>query len=214
MRGSKISVVVSFILAAVCSISTAQAQRTDILEATGMKVTGYADRISVQPGEVVRFMTSSNQPRYRLDLVRLIHGDESRGGPGFKEEVIDTPVNAEYPGQVHSWDSGSYAVVPDHEALRLGESFTLQAWIYPTTPQSGVQGLLTKWSAKADGGYALVIDEDGSLGLWLSDPQGNVTKVRTAKPFRVTLPINGSFQDDNWYFVAAVYDAVNSKVTL
>jgi N,N-dimethylformamidase len=214
MRASRISVVVSFILAAVWSLSTVQAQRTDVLEATGMKVTGYADRISVQPGEVVRFMISSNQARYRLDLVRLIHGDESPTGPGFKEEVIDTPINAEYPGRLQSWDSGSYAVVPDHEALRLSGSFTLQAWIYPTIPQRGVQGLLTKWSVTAGGGYALVIDEDGSLGLWLSDTQGNVTKVRTEKPFRVTLPINGSFQDDNWYFVAAVYDAVASKVTL
>ena len=214
MRGNGILFVVSFIVAAVCGISPVQAQRTDILEATGMKVTGYADRMSVQPGEVVRFMISSNQPRYRLDLVRLIHGDESPTGSGFKEEVIDAPINAEYPGTVQTWDAGSYAVVPDHEALRLTGSFTLQAWIYPATPKSGVQGLLTKWSAKAGGGYALVIDEDGSLGLWLSNAQGNVTKVRTEKPFRQTLPINGSFQDDNWYFVAAVYDAEASKVTL
>jgi hypothetical protein len=41
-----------------------------------MKIIGYADRFSVQPGETIRFMVSAQDIKtYRADIVRLIHGD-------------------------------------------------------------------------------------------------------------------------------------------
>jgi N,N-dimethylformamidase len=197
---------------ALAAATGAAGERLDILEATGLRVVGYADRLSLQPGERVRFMVSTTQPRYRLEVVRLLHGDEGTRGPGFREEPIEAAVNGEHRGRLQTWRNGSFATVPDHAALRLTGSFTVTAWIYPTTPRKGVQGLVAKWSANA-GGYALVIEEDGSLGLWLSGAGGQV-KVRTDRPLRATQPINGSFQDDNWYFVAAAYDAAASRVTL
>ena len=39
-----------------------------------MKIVGYADRLSVQPGQSIRFMVSSELPAYRTEIVRLIHG--------------------------------------------------------------------------------------------------------------------------------------------
>ena len=54
----------------------------------GMRVVGYADRFSIQPGETIKFMVSSEVPQYRADIVRLIHGDTNPKGPGFKEEVV------------------------------------------------------------------------------------------------------------------------------
>ena len=109
-----------------------------------MKIVGYADRLSVQPGETVRFMVSSELPSYRADIVRLVHADDSPGGPGFKEEEVPTSVSGEYPGRKQDLHSGSYVIVPDSPALRLSGSFTLQAWVYPTTPEKGVQEILTK----------------------------------------------------------------------
>ena len=112
-----------------------------------MKIVGYSDRWSVQPGERLRFMVSTELRSYRADIVRLIHGDDTPGGPGFKDEPIETPVSGEYPGRQQPIRKGSYVTVPDSPALRLTGSFTLQAWIYPTTPKKGVQGILTKWGA-------------------------------------------------------------------
>ena len=89
----------------------------------GMTVVGYADRLSVEQGQTVRFMVSSEFARYRADIVRLIHGDTNANGPGFKEAVIDTPINGDYPGKYQSFPNGSYAIVPDNDALRLSESF-------------------------------------------------------------------------------------------
>ena len=53
-----------------------------------MNLVGYTDRLTAAPGDTVRFMVSSQHPRFRADLVRLIHGDESprrprlQGAPG------------------------------------------------------------------------------------------------------------------------------------
>src|SRR6185436_14650518 len=38
-------------------------------------IVGYADHLRIQPGETIKFMVSSETPRYRADIVRLIHGD-------------------------------------------------------------------------------------------------------------------------------------------
>ena len=36
-------------------------------------IIGYSDKLSVQPGEKVSFMVSSDFPKYHADIVRLYH---------------------------------------------------------------------------------------------------------------------------------------------
>ena len=148
-----------------------------------MEVVGYADRLSVAPGETLRFYVSCQQPTYQADIVRLIHGDPNPKGPGFKEELVSTPVSSEYPGRRQDIHTGSHIIVPDAPPLRLADGFTLYAWIYATTPQKGVQGILTKWS-EVEGGYGLVLDEGGVLAAWLTDPAGRTERVRINTPLR------------------------------
>ena len=111
-----------------------------------MNLVGYTDRLSAAPGDTVRFMVSSQHPRYRADLVRLIHGDESPAGPGFKERDVPSAMNGEYPGRSKPIHSGSYVHVPSHPALDALASFTVTAWVFPTTPTAGLQGLITRWT--------------------------------------------------------------------
>ena len=168
------------------------------------RIIGYADRLSVQPGQTIRFMVSSELPQYRADIVRLIHGDPNPKGPGFKEELAETPINSVYPGRKQELNIGSYAVVPDSPPLRQQGSLSLQAWIYPTTPQKGVQGILTKWSARDHTGYGLFVGKDGSLALSIGDRNGRVAKVRSSKPLHRS----------SWYFVAATFDARSGRAVL
>ena len=102
-----------------------------------MNLVGYTDRLSAAPGDTVRFMVSSEHPRFRADLVRLIHGDESPAGPGYKEREVPSAINGEYPGRSKPIHSGSYVHVPSHPALDALDalaSFTVTAWVFPTTP--------------------------------------------------------------------------------
>jgi N,N-dimethylformamidase len=161
-----------------------------------LRIVGYSDPLSVTPGEAVRFMVSTSLPSYRAEIVRLIHGDRSPEGPGYKADLVDSPINGEYPGRYQALHAGSYVRVPDSAALRVTGSLSLTAWIYPTTPSKGLQGILTKW-AGSRGGYGLFVDETGALALWLGEPGGGVTVVGSGTPMRRA----------TWYFVAGVYDA-------
>jgi N,N-dimethylformamidase len=169
-----------------------------------MRITGYADKWSVQQGDAIKFYVNSDgPPRYNAQLVQLIHSDTNPAGPGFKARPVEAPVNGEHAGRKQVIHSGSYAVVPDRKPLRV-DSFTLQCWIWPTMPRKvegywkpGPQGLVTKWSNNQ--GYGLFLDSDGCVNLWIND-----RKLSTGVPVR----------DRAWHFVAATFDAETGKAVL
>lgn len=195
-----------------------------------MGIVGYADHMSVEPGEVITLMVSSQAPRYRADIVRLIHGDANPNGPGIKEIVIQSAAAGEYAGKRQALPLGSYVTVPDNSALRLTGSFTIAAWIAPTRhdPQApggsapnGDQGIVTKWSERDRSGYGLFIEDDGRLALWLGDKGGRIEKVRSSIPLRPWVPsIPGAagarpqHVTTAWYFVAASYEASSGRAVV
>ena len=192
-------------------------------------LSGYADRLSVEPGGDIDFMVSSERAQYRADLVRLIHGDANPDGPGIKERVIDVPVNGEYPGRSQNLPLGSYAIVPDHPVLRLEGSFTVTAWIAPTSQRgdSGAsgsvfarsEGVVTKWAGDR-GGYGVFIDEMGRLSVRLRDANGTTQIVNADQPLRPWVPaifgMNNRPQGvtTTWYFVAVSFDAATGRVVI
>jgi N,N-dimethylformamidase len=194
-----------------------------------MDIVGYADHLTIQPGETVKFMVSSRSPQYRADIVRIIHADINPRGPGYKESLVETPANGSYPGKRQVLPLGSHVLVADSPALRLTGSFTLTAWIAPTKhdplvagPPVGLQGILTKWSGPDSTGYGLFIDETGRLTLMLGDKTHGVEKIQVEPALRAWVPmIPGAARfprpqgvTTNWYFVAASFDASTGKVVL
>ena len=148
-----------------------------------MQIVGYSDKLSVFPGEEIKFMVSvDGGAEYQVEIVRLIHGDTNPEGPGFKEQVVKTSAAGKYPGRKQEIDAGSYGIVADSTVLQNLESFALQAMICPTTPTKGAQGIITKWDGAKSAGYALVIDEKGCAALWLGDGAGKSEKVSSGKP--------------------------------
>ena len=216
---------------AVAVLAVAPAAQTNRLGSTDVPamlrergIVGYANRLSVQPGETIRFMVSSELPRYRADIVRLIHGDANPNGPGLKETEIDTPVSGEYDGRRQELPFGSYVLVPDNPALRLRGSFTVTAWVAPTTPgvsfgERSAQGIVTKWSADGEGGYGVFIDEGGRLALRLGGEDGATETLHADTPLRAwRSAIPGAARPRPhgvptvWYFVAVSYDADGGRV--
>ena len=64
-----------------------------------MKITGYADKFGVHPGETIKFFVNCDGPKeYKAELVKMIHGDTNPRGPGFMEEPIEAACNATYEG--------------------------------------------------------------------------------------------------------------------
>src|SRR5882724_2448812 len=157
-----------------------------------MKITGYGDKLSATPGETIKFMVNCELPAYTVEVVRIICGDTNPAGPGVKEKVVKTPVNKTYKGRKQTIEVGSYVTIPSNPLLENLESFSLQAMIWPTTPEKGRQVIMSKFADHDKCGMALVISErDGSIGLILGDGHGNHETLTTGKPLLAR----------EWYFV-------------
>ena len=166
-----------------------------------LRITGYSDRYSIHPGDEIKFYVNSEKGEdYDARLVRLIHGDTNPEGPGYKEEEIAAPFDRTYKGRNQKIHGGSYVIVP-HDARMTVESFTIQAFVFPTTPTKGPQGILTKWVG--DTGYGLFIDENAHLALRIGGG-GTVRTIASGKPLLRKV----------WYLAAASYDARTGAVRL
>ena len=169
------------------------------------KVVGYANAWSVMPGDTLSIMVSTyGAERYRADLVRVICGDDDPDHGIYREAEIAAPFNGEYPGRTQPTVAGSYVIVPDVPAIAAPGSFTVQAWVFPTTPDRGEQGLIANWIGETASGFALLIDDAGALAMRLGDGNGNVAQVSTGGPLAVR----------RWHLVAAAYDAATRDLSV
>ena len=169
-----------------------------------MKIVGYADRFSVEPGQKIKFMVSSLEPSYRADIVRLVHGDDNPAGPGFKSRAVGS-ISKTLKGRAQTFRKGSYILVKNGPPLRDLSSFTIQVWVYPTTPRKGFQSIVSQLVEAGGGtGYALVIDKDGRLALQIRDETGATEAVGSDRELRAS----------EWYFVAATYDGKTGRMSL
>jgi N,N-dimethylformamidase len=125
---------------------------------------GYADRISVQPGEAIEFKVSSEDGAYTAAIVRLIHADTNPAGPGYREQKV--PGAAWHlSGRRQAVNPGSCVIVPPADALRPARSFALDLLIWPTTPESAGQIIASLWDPARQSGWLLMLD--GKAGLTL-----------------------------------------------
>ncbi len=169
-----------------------------------LRITGYSDKYSVCPDDKMEFyINSENDEDFEVQLVRLIHGDTNPDGPGYKEEEVNADCNGNYRGRNQRIHGGSYVIIPQNDLLNV-ESFTLQAYVFPTTPDKGRQGLLTKYVEGENTGFGLFIDKNSCLELKIGDGSGQVFRLSTKKPMMRKV----------WYLIAASYDARSGKVTL
>jgi N,N-dimethylformamidase len=161
---------------------------------------GYADKLSVEPGETIAFMVSTEHERYRAEIVRFTAGPPRSGDAGITGPAL---MSGDYSGRVQPIATGSYVLVPDSEALRLGEEFTIQAWLWPTLPARGHdQGIVTQWSPTARAGFALLLDGAGRLALRLGDGAGGSVQVTAPEPLSAK----------RWVFVAASYGDGRARI--
>ena len=167
------------------------------------RVLGYADPLSVAPGEEIRFMvgTLDGPRRYRAEIVRLVCGDT---GPGALKTVrVPTSIEGEHEGAPQPIDAGSYAIVEHPDAFGALARFTLQAFIQPTRvpvrPAPRRQVVMGTWAEDRRAGFALLLDDAGALALVVGD-----ALVSTGVPLTAR----------RWYHVAASVDLVAGTVTL
>src|SRR5215470_15014951 len=168
------------------------------------RVMAYADPWSVTPGETVRFMVSCiGSDRYTAQIVRLKQPEAGPLATPFAPEPVGAPCNGVHAGRRQTIPIGSLAVVPANAAVAIAGSFTLFAYVFPTTPKKGRQAIMGTWCEQEQMGYGIEIGDDGALALRIG-----------AGPARVTVVSSGVPMNRRWYFAAAQFDRERGTATL
>ena len=165
-------------------------------------LTGYSNRLSVEPGGTIEFKISSTASApYRARLVRIIHGDPNPAGPGYKYEDVPAEFEGDYPSRLQTTSLGSYGRVEHGDTFPPLGAVTLSALIWPTLPAKGVQGILSKCDPQTGTGVVLGLGADGVFAQ-VGQGDGNFFRLATGTPLR----------DRVWYCVWASYDPTSGAV--
>jgi N,N-dimethylformamidase len=143
-----------------------------------LKIVGYTDRLSVRPGEAVAFKVSceSGADAYDAEILRLICGDDSPGGPGFKAEPVAASVNGRYPGRRQRVNCGSFGLVPGRIGGIPEDGLTVAAVIAPTwLDKHAEQTILACRAPETGAGWRLMLDPAGRPRFEVSDGARGVT---------------------------------------
>ena len=163
------------------------------------EIMGYADAISVGPGETINFKVScTGAEKYRARIVRVLSPELGPDGPPFRTEPVDPVFDRLLPAREQVLRCGSWAMVPANPLFAGLSSFTLQAMIWPTLPGRGRQAIMGTYSPALSAGFGLALDPAGALEFRIGSAQvtGEILQAR------------------RWYFVAASFDAETGTVRL
>ncbi len=159
-------------------------------------ITGYCEPLSLRAGETIRCMASSHTPGpARLDLVRIICGDPTQSGPGFKEREVPSDLPAEVTLTEQCLRSGSYGEV-DLSGLSITRQIKFTVHVFATRPDHD-QTLFS------------VVGESGPLLVLRLSEKRLVTCVGKAELLLREQPL----QTKRWYQVEILANLKDGVVT-
>lgn len=157
------------------------------------------------PGDAIDVMVSTyGVEKYKADLVRIICGDDDPDRGIYREEVLEAPFNGEYRGRTQLIDSGSYGLITNANCLAHLDSFTIQIWVWPTTPEKGKQTLVQNFTFGQTIGFTMFLDQTGIPNISVSDSVGNNTRLNSGEHLICR----------RWYLISASYDSSTKTLTL
>jgi len=168
-----------------------------------LPIAGYADRLSVRPGERIAFKVSNatGEP-VKTRLVRVISADANPAGRGIREEAVESSVQTVSEPEFYAVQRGSYARIDGGIALKGLSSLTLLATVQPTLPgrTSAILSLLDESDRRAVG---LGMDERGRFVASFGHGEA-MQQLAGPEPAR----------DHAWYRVWLTYDARTRQATI
>ncbi|MDA1071462.1 MAG: N,N-dimethylformamidase [Proteobacteria bacterium] len=167
-----------------------------------MKLLSYTDRLWARAGQTVTVHASAEGfDSLEVDLVRLVCGDDSPAGPGYRLEPVAGPQQT-VPAAFQAIHAGSCILADDAAGLRCLDDATVQILVWPTTPSDAEQAVMGIWDATTKAGFLLSIGPDGAA---LTTGDGDtVSRVATGAALTAR----------EWYLIAASHDAVNGMLRI
>lgn len=169
-----------------------------------MELMGYVDPLAAKTGEAIACHVSvAREGEVDIDVVRLIHGDESPVGPGFKVEAVEAIPACTIAASPQRTHCGSCMVI---EGLweDAPAKLAIELYVWPTLPARGRrQGLIS--ITGSDGTVlALALGADGRLELVTGVPERRTTQCRIDAPLSAR----------SWFHVSVTLDAVAELATI
>ena len=128
-----------------------------------MPLAAYADRLSVRPGQTIRFqVANATGAAVSTSLARVICADANPAGPGVQVEAVASAVTEVMEPAPQSVAHGSYVQVDGVADWFSGGSFTMACRIFPTRLAARPQALLATLDGNAHG-VALMLSATGRL---------------------------------------------------
>ena len=159
-------------------------------------ITGYCEPLSLRAGEAIRCMASSHTPgSARLDLVRIICGDPTRSGPGFKEIAVPSELPTQVMLTEQCLQPGSYGEV-DLSGFSVTRQTQLKIHVFATRPEQN-QTLFS------------VVGESGPLLVLRLSKGRLVTRIGETELLLREQPL----QAKRWYQVEIAADLKDGTVT-
>lgn len=173
-----------------------------------LPLAGYADRLSVRPGEAIRFhVANATTAPVSAALVRVHSADANPAGAGLTSTAVssDGLRHIVAPGPC-ALNRGSFAVVPSGPALAALDSVTLLATIMVTAPAGDGRTIISMMDTQK-GGIVLGLDRRGRLVASICVPVQGVTGVRTIE---TSTPL----ELHRWHRVWVSFDRTSGTLTI
>lgn len=145
-----------------------------------LPLTGYADRLSLRPGQTIRFhVSNATGIEAQASIVRVISADGNPAGPGIITKAIDdAPIRRSSPGPQHS-PRGSYARIDDAgRCFASAGGHSILCLIWPTRLAAGRQAIVSLADPESAAGFTLGLDEAGRLCVNQGVSGGDIAVVQ------------------------------------
>ena len=135
-----------------------------------LPLTGYADRLSVRPGETIRFhLANATGAEVEAKLVRVVCADANPAGPGVLVEPVASPPAAVAAAGEERVPRGSYARIEDVGRCFGAGGFSITCLVHPTRLAGARQVIVSRTGGAAGSGFTLAIDEQDRLCASIGD---------------------------------------------
>ncbi|MFW3168769.1 N,N-dimethylformamidase beta subunit family domain-containing protein [Geodermatophilus sp. CPCC 206100] len=156
-----------------------------------MNVIGYVDRLSSEPGEVVRGRFSTPAESFTARLVRLVLGDPHPLGPGPDIRPVPSALDgARFPGRVQPLRAGSSVRTAESPLPPGTVRLDLTAAVRPTLPRAGHRQTVVSLTQEGVPVVAAALDEDGAISLCGACGPTAAGPVVSGRWYRMTLAVD------------------------
>ena len=139
-----------------------------------LPLTGYADRLSVRPGETIRFhLANATGAEVEAKLVRVVCADANPAGPGVVVEPVASPPTAVAAAGEERVPRGSYARIEDVGRCFGAGGFSITCLVHPTRLAGARQAIVSRTGASHAGASGTAGSRVGASHSGASETDGS-----------------------------------------